>query len=367
VSIQPLATLSRVWLLAGVLAGMAAFSPVSLAAQDNAAQNKTDYQLGAGDAIRITVFQNPDLTVETRVSESGGITFPLVGVVPVGGLSTTAAEELIAQKLKSGNFVKRPQVNIVLTEVRSSQVAVLGLVNKPSRFPMDSSGVRLSEMLSSAGGVLPAAGTGTAILTGIRDGKTIRQEIDIASLFSNDAQAQDVVVKGGDVIYVMAGNQVSVLGQVNHPGRYPLENFKMRLSEVLTLAGGVSPSGSDIAIITGQRDGKPYRKEVDIAALYLNDQSENNVRVADGDEIYVARAPVFYIYGEAQKPGSYRVERNMTVIQALAQGGGPTVRGTQRNIKLLRRQANGSTTELSPKMSDLVQADDVLYVRESLF
>jgi polysaccharide export outer membrane protein len=141
----------------------------------------------------------------------------------------------------------------------------------------------------------------------------------------------------------------------------------MRLSEVLTLAGGVSPTGSDIAIISGQRDGKPYRKEVDIAALYLNDQGENNVVVADGDEVYVSRAPVFYIYGEAQKPGSYRVERNMTVIQALAQGGGPTVRGTQRNIKLLRRNADGTTAELSPKMADLVLPDDVLYVRESLF
>jgi polysaccharide export outer membrane protein len=149
VSIQSIAKLSKVWVLAGVLAGMmTAFPPVSLAAKgssatEGAATNKTDYQLGAGDAIRITVFQNPDLTLETRVSESGGITFPLVGSVPVGGLSTTAAEELIAQKLKSGNFVKRPQVNIVLTEVRSSQVAVLGLVNKPSRFPMDSSGVRI--------------------------------------------------------------------------------------------------------------------------------------------------------------------------------------------------------------------------------
>jgi polysaccharide export outer membrane protein len=200
---------------------MLAFAPASFAAAD-----KTDYQLGGGDAIRITVFQNPDLTLETRVSEGGAITFPLIGAVPVGGLSTTAAEELIAQKLKSGNFVKQPQVNIVLTEVRSSQVAVLGLVNKPSRFPMDTSGVRVSDILSNAGGVLPEAGTGTAILSGTRDGQPIRQEIDIASLFLNDAKGQDVIVKGGDVIYVIAGNQVSVLGQVNNPGRYPLHHHR---------------------------------------------------------------------------------------------------------------------------------------------
>jgi polysaccharide export outer membrane protein len=362
VSTQLLAKTSRLWALAGFMAGMVAFASASFAAADT-----TDYQLGGGDAIRITVFQNPDLTLETRVSESGGITFPLIGAVPVGGLSTIAAEELIAQKLKSGNFVKQPQVNIVLTEVRSSQVAVLGLVNKPSRFPMDTSGVRLSDILSSAGGVLPEAGTGTAILTGTRDGQLMRQEIDIASLFLNDSNGQDVIVKGGDVIYVIAGNQVSVLGQVNNPGRYPLESFKMRLSEVLTLAGGVSAAGSDIAIITGKRDGQPFHKEIDIAAMYLNDQGDNNLVIAAGDEIYVSRAPVFYIYGEAQKPGSYRVERNMTVVQALAQGGGPTIRGTQRNIKLLRRNDDGTTAELSPQMADLVHPNDVLFVRESLF
>ncbi len=89
--------------------------------------------------------------------------------------------------------------------------------------------------------------------------------------------------------------------------------------------------------------------------------------IAAGDEVYVHRAPVFYIYGEAQKPGSYRIERNMTVVQALAQGGGPTIRGTQRNLKLMRKDSNGQTVELTPKLTDPVRPDDVIFVRESLF
>ncbi len=245
------------------------------------AQDKFDYLLSPGDAIRITVFQNPDLTLETRVSESGNITFPLLGSVPVGGLSSAAAERLIAQRLKDENFIKNPQVNIALIEVRGSQVAVLGLVNKP--------------------------------------------------------------------------------------GRFPLETSNTRLAEIIALAGGVMPNASDVVVISGQRDGRPYRKEVDIPSIFLNDKSEENIRIVPGDEIYVHRAPVFYIYGEAQNPGSYRIERNMTVIQALAQGGGPTARGTQRNIKLLRHNANGIAEELSPKMMDLIRPNDVLYVGESLF
>lgn len=343
------------------LLGMLAFAPASMA------QDKTDYQLSAGDAIRISVFQNPDLTLETSVSESGGITFPLIGPVQIGGLSTAAAEQLIAQKLTNGNFVKKPQVSIKLMEVRGSQVAVLGLVNKPGRFPLETSSTQLSEMIALAGGMTAAAGTGTAVVSGSRDGKPFQREVDIAALFGDDGQKQDVALKSGDVIYVMPGNQVSILGQVNHAGRYPLENLKMRLTEALTLAGGVTADGSDVVVVSGQRDGKAYRKEVDIAAIFLNGKNEDNILIAAGDEIYVHRAPVFYIYGEAQKPGSYRVERNMTVIQALAQGGGPTVRGTQRNIKLVRRNANGTPEELSPKMTDPIRPDDVLFVRESLF
>jgi polysaccharide biosynthesis/export protein len=81
----------------------------------------------------------------------------------------------------------------------------------------------------------------------------------------------------------------------------------------------------------------------------------------------VDRYPVFYIYGEVQRPGSYRVERNMSVVKALAAGGGLTPRGTQRGVRIKRRDAAGQTAEIRPELDDAVQAEDVIYVRESLF
>lgn len=346
------------YMCAFLFMGMLSFAP-SLLAQD--------YQLGPGDQIRITVFQNEDMTLETRVSDSGTINYPLIGTVQVGGLSTSAAEQLIADKLKSGNFVRRPQVNIALLEIRSSQVSVMGMVNSPGRFPLETNTMRLSQVIAGAGGVLPAAGTGTAIIAGQRNGSPTRTEVDLASLYLSDSPAEDPLLRGGDVVYVMPGNQVSIQGQVNRPGRYPLESNKMRLSEVLTMAGGAIPEASDIVIVSGQRNGQSFRKEVDIPALFLDEDGGENILIAAGDEIYVQRPQLFYIYGEAQKPGSYRVERNMSVIQALAQGGGPTVRGTQRKIKVLRRNDNGETEELQPKLTDMIQAEDVIFVRESLF
>jgi polysaccharide export outer membrane protein len=136
---------------------------------------------------------------------------------------------------------------------------------------------------------------------------------------------------------------------------------------MLAMAGGTTPSGDDSAIVLGTREGKSFRKVIDIPALYLGEQSEHDIILAGGDVIYVHRAPVFYIYGEAQRPGAYRIERGMTVMQALAQGGGHTVRGSEWRLRLHRKNKDGVVEKLSPEMSDEVQGNDIIYVRESIF
>ena len=258
------------------------FTLLALLALNVCAQERqADYLLAPGDIIRVTVFQNPDLTVETRVTENGTISYPLIGSVRVGGMTLPAAEQAIAGGLKTGGFLREPQVNIALLQNR--------------------------------------------------------------------------------------GNQVSVLGQVNRPGRFPLETTNTRVSEMLAIAGGVAPTGGDVATLTGTRNGKPFRREIDIAAVFLSNKLQDDTIVSAGDVIYVHRQPLYYIYGEVQRPGSYRVERNMTVQQALAQGGGPTVRGTERWLRLHRRGPDGKVQVLRPTPQDAIEPDDIIYVRESIF
>jgi len=256
-------------------------APKPPATQSQSATTNQDYQLGAGDSIGVQVFQSPDLSVDARVSESGLISYPLVGNVQLGGLTITEAEKKIADALRTGGFVKAPQVNIVLRQVRGSQVAVLG--------------------------------------------------------------------------------------QVAKPGRFPLETTNTRVSDMLAAAGGTTAAGDDVLIVTGERGGKPFRRVIDIPALFINAKSDDDILLVGGDALYVNKAPVYYIYGEAQKPGPYRIERGMTVMQALAQGGGPTTRGSQNRLVLTRRDASGKPVEMTPQLSDLIKADDVVYVRESLF
>ncbi len=89
--------------------------------------------------------------------------------------------------------------------------------------------------------------------------------------------------------------------------------------------------------------------------------------MSGGDTIYVPRAATFYIYGEVTRPGNYRVDRSMTMRQALAAGGGLTARGTERRLRVVRRNAQGVPEKTATDLNDLVRPDDVIYVNESLF
>ena len=237
--------------------------------------------LGEGDSIRITVFQNPDLATEARISERGTITFPLIGEIALAGLTPEGAQTKIAERLMEEKFVLKPQVSLNVLRVRS--------------------------------------------------------------------------------------RQVSVLGQVARPGRYALDDTSSNLIDILALAGGVNPAGDDNVTVMLTRNGKTERLDINVPAMYRMGDLSRNIALENGDTVFVQRAPVFYIYGEVQRAGSYRLEQSMTVMQALSVGGGVTLRGTDRGLKIRRRMSDGSFQTIEAHLTDAVQPDDVIYVRESLF
>lgn len=240
----------------------------------------SDYRMGTGDVVRITVYGQPDLTTEARVGESGGINFPLIGEVKLAGTSPAQGEAEIAQRLSKGGFILDPFVSLNVVQYR--------------------------------------------------------------------------------------GQQISVLGRVNRPGKITLEKVS-RVTDALALAGGIIIDGADTVTLVRTEDGKTDYRDIDVIALFKPGGEASNELVQDGDIINVARQPMFYIYGEVQRPGAFRVEQNMSVVQALSLGGGVTARGTQKGLKILRRDANGTLQTLDAQLADPVKKDDVIYVKESLF
>ena len=243
---------------------------------------KPEAVLGVGDIVKITVYQNPDLTVDgARISENGQINFPLIGSVAISGLTVPAAEAKIAKALRDGGFVLRPQVTIQVGQIRSAVI--------------------------------------------------------------------------------------SILGQVAKPGRYPIEAVGTKISEMVAVAGGVVAGGADVVTLVGTRNGRPIKLDIDLPAILQSGKGELDIAVENGDIIYADRAPSAYIYGEIQRPGQFKIERGMTLMQAIAQSGGITARGTQRGIKVHRRDANGAVTVMDIDLNDPVGRDDVIYIKESLF
>ncbi|MGO8858697.1 MAG: SLBB domain-containing protein [Steroidobacteraceae bacterium] len=161
--------------------------------------------------------------------------------------------------------------------------------------------------------------------------------------------------------------RVSVLGQVGTPGRYPIES-NTSILDLLAQAGGISANGSDIVYILRQdKNGKEVRYPVDLKGLANGSGAVPALTLQGGDSVFVPKAEQFSIYGEVTTPGRYRVEPEMTVIEAIARAGGITLRGSQRRVEIKRKQANGTYSTVKAKLGDLVQPDDVIQVKESIF
>src|SRR5689334_8239854 len=97
------------------------------------------YRVGSGDLLRVNVFGSLDLSGEVRVSESGNITYPLIGQVQVAGKSLTQVEAQLASAFVEGGYLEQPQVSVLVMEYRRQRVSVMGHVTKPGQYSLQSS------------------------------------------------------------------------------------------------------------------------------------------------------------------------------------------------------------------------------------
>jgi polysaccharide biosynthesis/export protein len=248
----------------------------AFAAEGPPQESAVDYPLGAGDLLKINVFNHPELVTELRVSAGGAITFPLLGEVKTTGLSVHELEKILAQRLADGGFVKQPQVTVLVEDYQSQRFSVLGQVNKPGQYPLMSR-VNVVGALAAAGGVVNLVAADEATLLR-RDGTHV--SIDLVSLFQGDPR-QDLTIAAGDTLYVPKAAQFYIYGAVQHPGVYRLERG-MTVSQAISAGGGLTPRGSDRRVAVRRRDfagGKEHETSLDAADLVRPDDV---IRVKEG-------------------------------------------------------------------------------------
>lgn len=160
--------------------------------------------------------------------------------------------------------------------------------------------------------------------------------------------------------------QLSVLGEVKSPGRFPMRT-RLSILDALALAGGINEGGAQLAYILRPEDSVVTRYEVDLDALLQAGAGQQYFELLAGDTVVVPKAELFYIYGEVKTPNAYKLKPGLTVIQALSLAGGLTDKGSDRRIDIRRRDELGELHTQAATLSDALHPDDVIYVRERLF
>jgi polysaccharide export outer membrane protein len=197
----------------------------------------SDYQIGPGDVLKITIYDHQDLTTIARVDNDGYILFPLAGRVRVGGLTTSGASQSIAAKL-ANDYIVNPQVSIFVEEFRSKKVFIIGEVVRPGLYEL-SGPTTLLELVSKAGGLTRGAGRNATIrrtmANGVAGEKNI--EVNIADLLQSGDETVDIPLMDGDSITIAKAAVIYVTGQVNRPSAFTIEP-DTTVIKAITMAGG---------------------------------------------------------------------------------------------------------------------------------
>lgn len=253
----------------------------------------SNVKLGAGDLIEISVFGVPDLSNKMRVSGSGDIYLPLVDYVHVADLTTDEAQELIQKRLEDGGFVHGPHVSIFVDESASQAVTMVGEVAHPGPYP--AIGDRhLFDLISAAGGLTDKAGHTVTI---VRHGDAATKVVlELSSNLAEDTQ-NNVDVFAGDTIIVSRAGIIYVVGDVQHPSGFLIEDNALSVLKALALAGG-STRTSALNKTRILRQTPTGIQEIPI--------NLKKVLYAKAPDIAMLRGDVLFVPGSAAKAAAYR-------------------------------------------------------------
>jgi len=248
----------------------------------SANQNVESLKLGAGDVVDVFVAGSPDLSSQLQVTLDGSVNMPLIGKVQLSNKTSAQAEQSIEQALKTGGFLRRPEVKLSIV-------------------------------------------------------KSVK-------------------------------NEVTILGVVPNPGKYPIGGSNENVIDLIALAGGIGPM-NQVVLIRKKGTGL-VRYELDIENLLLQANIENfeseDVKLVQGDIVYVKQAPLYYTYGEMSGVSSFKLKKDLTLTQAIAIAGGVTKIADEDGIKIKRKFGNYYKL-ISINFDDFIQKDDIIVVDESLF
>jgi polysaccharide export outer membrane protein len=268
--------------------------------RDPGATDAAGYVLGPEDVISIRALHATEISEKTYlVNSSGQITVPMVGALRAGGLSVEQLERAISAKLSE--YIKDPQVSVMIVEHRSQPVSVLGAVTKPGVYQIRGRRTLL-EVLSMAEG-LKADAAQTVQITRRKEygpiprlgakeedgGEVTVATVNIAAVSQGRDPAGNILIKPHDVLSVPVAEKIYVLGLVTKPGPIGLTDGRtISVLEALSAAGGPTPMAAmHKARILRKTPGSSNRSEVAVNLSKVLEGQNTDLVLGPDDVLYV--------------------------------------------------------------------------------
>jgi polysaccharide export outer membrane protein len=380
-------------------------SPVSSSSKAGTISSDTDYTLGAGDRIQVSIYKIEDLSGEYLVLTDGTIGFPLIGTLKVSGLTLKQLSEQL--KVKYTAYIKRPVISAVLLSPRPLTIAVAGEIDTPGAYTISPAqgekAPTLTDIIQKAGGVTASADISQVVVRRTLKNNSYEINLNLWKLLQKGDQSQNITLRDGDSIIIPPKQQISatevrqlsetnfgiradqeiniaIVGEVQRPGSYKVspdrpsgtndETVKElpRLSRAIQVAGGIKPLADvrNIAVYRQNRQGETQTFNIDLWKLLQEGNLEEDLILQSGDRIVVPTATAIApqesealaaasfsparirvnIVGEVNNPGSVEVPPNTPLNQAiLAAGGFNTRRAHQESVHLIRLNPDGTVSK----------------------
>lgn len=276
-------------------AAQAAMAPAAVSAPAQAAPEAVpanasmlypgeDFKLSAGDLLSVSIFQQPDYQSTVRISAEGAVLLPYIGSVPLEGLSVREAQQRIADRLRTGQFYRDPQVVIQVLDTVNSSVIITGEMHSVVPVSTERS---LRDVLLTAGG-LPANASHTIKI--VRQGLDNPIVVDLGTDLAS-SPAANVQVHPHDIIQISRASVVYVLGAFAHQGAVPLDQAQpLTLLQLAALSGGINFEGryDDLRLIrTVTKDGKTDRVLVPIDIKKVRDGKADDPILQANDIVFL--------------------------------------------------------------------------------
>ena len=266
---------------------------VLLSAPGSAQPLTGEYRIGPRDLLEIKVLELPELNVERRVGDTGAVSLPLVGDVPLAGLTATESADRLSSIL-TAKYVNRANVTIVIKEYTNKPISVLGAVQRPGSLNVAGKW-DLLQAISAAGGLGQNAGKKIYVLRRSENGLSDRLEIATDDLFVNPSPKWNVTIYPSDVINIPARTPVRVfcLGEVRAPGALDFDSDdRITLLSVIAKAGGLTDRAARGSIRIKRRgpDGKDAEIEANYGRIVSGKDPDPTLK---GDDVVVVKESFF--------------------------------------------------------------------------